>query len=295
MQRIQSVKKNWAAIVCLVMALGLSALPAMALDVPALTGRVNDNARMLSPATVNQLEAVLADLETSDGTQIVVATIASLEGEDLESFSIRLAEAWGIGEKGRDNGAILLIVQRERKIRIEVGYGLEGRLTDLISGQIIRNIITPQFKMGRFDQGVINGAGAMIATVRGEYQSTEQPPGSGGTRRRGSPGLIGLIAFIFLINTVGRLKRGAGVAAGGILAPIAGALFFSPGWMIILGLIPLGMLAGGVIGLLGGPLAFGHGISRTRGGIYGGGFGGGSGGFSGGGGGFGGGGASGGW
>lgn len=305
MQRNRFVPGHWLAAAGIVMALWLCTLTAMALEVPALTGRVNDHAHMLSPASVHQLEAVLADLEATDGTQIVVVTIESLEGDSLESFAIRMAESWGIGQKGHDNGAVLLIVQRERKIRIEVGYGLEGSLTDLISGRIIRNVIAPQFKMGRFDQGVVNGVAAMIAAVRGEYQATEHAPATGRPRSTGSPGLIGLIAFIFLINTVGRLKRGLGVVAGGILAPIAGALFFSPGWIIVLGLIPLGMLAGGVIGLIGGPLAFGHGISRTRsgfwggfggGGLGGGGFGGGGfGGFSGGGGGFGGGGASGGW
>jgi uncharacterized protein len=157
--------------------------------------------------------------------------------------------------------------------------------------------------MGQFDQGVVDGVGAMIGTVRGEYTAARPPASDSGRSGKSSPGFIGLLALIFLINAVGRLKRGLGVAAGGVLAPIAGALFFSPGWMILLGLIPLGMLAGLLVSLIGGPLAFSHGITHTRGGIWGsgrgGGFGGrsggGFGGFSGGGGGFGGGGASGGW
>ena len=278
----------------------LMAWPAAARDIPALKGRVNDYARMLSPATVNHLEAALADLETTDSTQIVVATIPSLEGDSLEDFSIRLAEKWGIGQADTDNGAILLIAKQERKIRIEVGYGLEGRLTDLMCGRIIRNVIGPEFRMGHFDQGVAAGVSAMIGTVRGEYQAADKRTSSGRRSNQGSPGLIGLLALFFLINMVGRIRRGLGVAAGGVLAPIAGAMFFNLGWIFVLGLIPVGMLAGLLIGLFGGPLSFGHSIARSRGrsrgGLWGGGFGGGGfGGFSGGGGGFGGGGASGGW
>ena len=293
-------KPGRIAVVLATVVLCLAAMPASALDVPALKGRVNDYAHMLNPSTAGQLESVLADLERTDSTQIVVATIETLDGDSLEDFSIRLAEQWQIGQQGTDNGAILLVVKKERKIRIETGYGLEGKLTDLMSGRIIHNVIAPQFKMGNFDQGIVNGVGAMIQTVRGEYQSTGQP--TTGTRRskKGSPGMVGLIAFLFLINMVGRLKRGLGVAAGGVLAPIAGALFFGPSLLFLLALIPIGMVGGLIISLFGGPLSFGHGVSRSHGGFFGGGgkggfSGGGFGGFSGGGGGFGGGGASGGW
>ena len=148
-----------------------------ALEVPPLEGRVNDYAHMLSPQTRAQLDSYLADLERTDGTQIVVLTVPSLQGDSMEDFSIHVAEKWGIGQKKNDNGAILLIAKNDRKIRIEVGYGLEGRLTDLMSGRIIRNVIAPQFKMGRFDQGVVDGVAAMVATVKGEYKAT-------GTRRR---------------------------------------------------------------------------------------------------------------
>ena len=126
-------------------------LPVAALDVPALQGRVNDYAGMLAPATERHLDAALQDLERSDSTQIVVLTIASLEGDSLEDFSIRVAEQWRIGHKGLDNGAILLIAKADRKLRIEVGYGLEGRLTDLMAGRIIANVIVPYFKNGQID------------------------------------------------------------------------------------------------------------------------------------------------
>jgi uncharacterized protein len=273
-----------------------------ALEVPRLQGRVNDYARLLSAPIARHLEAQLAELERTDSTQIVVLTIASLEGDSLEDFSIRVAEQWGIGQKGRDNGAILLIAKRDRKIRIEVGYGLEGKLTDLISGRIIRDIIGPQFKMGRFDQGVSDGVAAMIAAVRGEYAAT-QPSGQGGyhDRNGGSGGLFALLVFFFLLRMAGRIHRGLGAVVGGVIAPIAGLFFFRVGLLGALLLIPFGLLAGFLSGLFGSPLSHSHMRSRSRHttfwtGGFGGGFSsGGFGGFSGGGGGFGGGGSSGGW
>ena len=273
----------------------LSSQPGAALDVPALKGRVNDYAGILSPSTERQLDAALKDLEQTDSTQIVVLTLPSLEGENLEAFSIRVAEQWQIGQKDLDNGALLLIAIKERKLRIEVGYGLEGSLTDLAAGRIIRNVIVPRFKQGRFDQGVTDGVAAMIGVVRGEFtppqQTRRQPEGGGGFPR----GLFALFAFVFLINMLGRLRRGLGAAAGAIIAPVVGAVFFQAGLIWLLLLIPLGLVAGFLLSLMGGPLVFGHGGGRIGYWGGGGGFSSGGGGFSGGGGGFGGGGASGGW
>jgi uncharacterized protein len=267
-----------------------------ALEVPPLKGRVNDYAGMLSTATRQQLESSLRDLEQTDSTQIVVLTIPSLEGEVIEEFSIKVADQWKIGQKGFDNGAILLIAQKDRKLRIEVGYGLEGSLTDLMAGRIIRDVIVPQFKAGRFDQGVIDGVQAIIGVVRGEYQASERSPfGKGQKKKDSGPGFGGVIAFLFFISMLGRLRRPMGIAAGGILAPIAASLFFgfSPIWILLA--IPIGLLVGFILSHVGSPLIFGHGHHHHRhsGGGWFGGMGGG--GFSGGGGGFGGGGASGGW
>ena len=267
-----------------------------ALEVPALKGRVNDNAGMLSAATRQQLEDSLSRLEQTDSTQIVVLTIPSLEGAVLEKFSIKVAEEWKIGQKGLDNGAILLVAKNDRKLRIEVGYGLEGSLTDLMAGRIIRNVIVPQFKAGNFDQGIIDGVQAMIGVVRGEFKAPEKSRFARGPKKKDTtPGYGGLIAFVFFISMLGRLRRPMGIIAGGILAPIAASVFFnfSPIW--ILAAIPVGLLIGFVLSFLGSPLIFGHGHHHHRrtGGGWSGGFGGG--GFGGGGGGFGGGGASGGW
>ena len=266
-----------------------------ALDVPPLKGRVNDYAGMLSSYAEGQLDSLLRDLEKTDSTQLVVITIPSLEGEDLEGFSIKLAEQWKIGQKGLDNGAILLIAKGERKVRIEVGYGLEGTLTDLMAGRIIRNVIVPQFKAGNFDQGVLNGVQAMSGVVRGEYQAPEKIPSRRDRKGGTHPGIVGLFAFIFLISMLGRLRRFLGVAGGAVIVPLAAAFFFNFNFLWALLLIPVGAVAGLILGVIGPQLTFGHSHFR-RGGF--GGFGGGgfsSGGFSGGGGGFGGGGASGGW
>jgi len=277
---------------------------AAALEVPPLQGRVNDYAEMLSKSTVRQLDAVLADLERTDSTQIVVLTVPSLQGDSLEDFSIRVAEAWKIGRQEFDNGAILLIARDDRKIRIEVGYGLEGSLTDLTAGRIIRNVMVPRFRQGEFDQGVIDGVNAVVGVVRGEYSPPPQARRPAQSRDRFAPLFFSAVFFLSMVNVLGRLRRGIGAAAGGVLAPILGAIFLNLGLLSILLLVPIGALAGLFFGALGGPLSFGHGVGargRFGGGFYWGGgrrggfSSGGFGGFSGGGGGFGGGGASGGW
>jgi uncharacterized protein len=274
-------------------------LGAKALTVPPLQGRVNDYAKMLSPAAVQHLDRVLQDLETSDSTQIVVLTIPSLEGDSLEDFSIRVAEQWRIGQKNLDNGAILLIAKAERKLRIEVGYGLEGRLTDLMAGRIIANVIVPRFKDGQIDQGVLDGVQAMVGVVKGEFSASEAPSGNRGQGPRSDNGVFGLILAFFILNVLGRLRRSLGAVAGAVIVPIIGTAIFGFSMMLLAVLIPIGIVVGLLAGFMGPPLVFGHSGHRAgRGGFWmggGGGLGGGFGGFSGGGGGFGGGGASGGW
>ncbi len=268
---------------------------AVALDVPPLTGHINDTAGMLSQQSAADLEQQLVAFEASDSTQIVLLTIPSLEGAVLEEFSLQVAEKWGIGQQGKDNGALLLVSRDDRKMRIEVGYGLEGSLTDMTAGRIISRIIVPRFKEGKFDQGISDGIQAMMQAVKGEFTA---PPAS--TRQSDGSDPAGLLFLLFFVYSfVGRIfhsKKGIAAIAGGIVSPIVGALFFPVmGWWL-LSLIPVGIVGG----LFAASLSLG-GVSRGGGGFYmgGGGFGGSSGGFgggfSGGGGGFGGGGASGGW
>jgi uncharacterized protein len=263
-------------------------------DVPQLRGHVNDGGGRRSPRAAQQLEAALTDFEQTDSTQIVVLTIPTLAGENLEEYSIKVAEAWRIGQKGLDNGAIILLSQQERKIRIEVGRGLEGKLTDLMSGQIIRDIITPRLKAGDIDGGIRAGVASIMEVVRGEYQANTRDLTKS---KESAPPVLTLLLFLFVaIIFLGGISRFLGGIAGAVGLPVISSLTLSG-----LGLFFLGAL--GFIGFVGGmllPSIFSGGGRRGSwggpfiGGGSSGGFGG-SGGFSGGGGSFGGGGASGSW
>jgi uncharacterized protein len=276
---------------------------AFALEVPALRGRVNDYAGLLSRGTANQLELLLKDFEEKDSTQVVVLTVPSLEEDGLEDFSMRVAEQWKIGHKGLDNGAIVLISRADRKVRIEVGYGIEGRLTDLKAGRIIREVILPEFRAGRFDAGVVNGVQAIIDSVRGEFKAGDRRGASGLDPRTLSDAVPFLILFIFIVFSLGRVSRTLGTAGGGLLMPFLGHMAFAPGMGGLVALAGIGLIAGFVLSLMAGlaPAGSTRHYRRRSGGWGGGGFstGGGGfssgGGFSGGGGGFGGGGASGSW
>lgn len=286
------------SIVALLFALFLFTAPVFALDVPPLRAHVNDYAGMLSPGTVQELERRLTDFERSDSTQIVVLTIPTLADENLEEFSIKVAEAWRIGQKGVDNGVILLIAKQERRIRIEVGRGLEGKLTDLVSGRIIRGEISPRFKAGDIDGGIIAGVTAIMAVAKGEYTPLPRDLKHG---KKSAHPIFTLVIFLLVACVfLGSISRVLGGLAGAVGLPIIALLTF-PGIALII-LAVLGV-AGFLVGLL---LTFLFGGGGGGGGFFGGPFiggwggggGGGSGdggGFFGGGGDFGGGGASGDW
>lgn len=128
-----------------------------ALDVPALQGRVNDYANVISKNDEQQINEYLTNVENQTGIQIAVLTIPSLKGEDIAAYGVKVAEKWKLGQKGEDNGALLLVAMEERELRIEVGYGLEGLLTDAKCGLIIRNVIIPEFKDGDYSGGIKKG------------------------------------------------------------------------------------------------------------------------------------------
>jgi uncharacterized protein len=278
----------------------LSCIVAAAQDVPQLRAHVNDYAGMLSPATVQDLERKLADFERSDSTQIVVLTIPTLGGDSLEDYSIKVAEAWRVGQKGVDNGIILLIAQQERKIRIEVGRGLEGKLTDLLSGRIIRDQISPLFKTGDIDGGVTAGVAALMEVVRGEYKGSPQGGTRSHTGKSAHPIFTLAIFLMVAIIFLGSISRYLGGLAAGVGLPLI-AWYVFPGIALAMlaalgvGGFVLGLLLSFLFGSGGGGGGFSGGGPFIGGGFFGGGFGGGGGGFSGGGGDFGGGGASGDW
>ncbi|KAA0943412.1 MULTISPECIES: TPM domain-containing protein [unclassified Pseudomonas] len=139
-----------------------------ALTFPALTGRVVDSAQMIDLAVREQLTQQLQALEQTSGDQIVVVTVPDLQGVPIEDYGYQLGRHWGIGQKGKDNGALLIVARDERQLRIEVGYGLEGVLTDAQSWVIINQVIAPAFKTGNFSKGISDGVAAMLQVVGGD-------------------------------------------------------------------------------------------------------------------------------
>jgi uncharacterized protein len=148
--------------------LPLLATLAAALEVPALRGRVNDYANVMQPAQVQTLESQLAQLERDTGHQVAVLTVPTLDGDAIEDFSIHVAESWKIGKKGFDNGAILLVAVKDRKLRLEVGYGLEGVLPDAIAKRITSTIIVPYFRQQDYAGGIVAGIDAVAKAIRKE-------------------------------------------------------------------------------------------------------------------------------
>ena len=253
-----------AVLTVLVLAFPAGAAPKF----PALAGRVTDAANILPPETEAALTVRLEALETSTKTQLVVATVPDLQGYEIDEYGYQLGRTWGIGQKGANNGALLIVAPNERKVRIEVGYGLEGVLTDAVTSQIIRRNIIPSFKAGDMAGGVNSGADALIKLLelppeeRAKVAQAAAVSGDSG----GGPGagfIIWLIIIlIWVVLAISRRKRGLRAGPAVVWGP--------------------GMGGGG----------------GSSGGGWGGGFGGGGfggGGFGGGGGGFGGGGSSGSW
>jgi len=244
----------------------LTTVPARALDVPPLRARVNDYAAVIPADQVQALESQLAQLERDTGHQVAVLTVPTLDGEDIEGFSIRVAENWKIGKKGFDNGVILVVAVKDRKLRLEVGYGLEGVLPDLIAKRITSDYIVPKFRAGDFGGGIVAGIDAVQKVIRNE------PLPESARRQSEKPksdfNFIIILAIIFIVlafmNSASSSRGRSGI------------------WGT------RGRRGGGPPIIFGGPFG--------GGGFGGGGFGGGGGGgFSGGGGSFGGGGASGSW
>ena len=304
------MRRRWLAGLVAMAALLAAAVGAAALEVPYLGGRVNDLAGLLSDGSVSQLSAQLEALERETGAQVAVLTVPSLEGDPIEDFSLRVVGTWKLGGERADNGVLVLIARDERLVRIEVGYGLEGALTDVESGRIISGLMTPRFRSGDFDGGVGAAVDAIAAKVRGEPVAL--PEGRSGALGNGPSGPLTLIlAVLFGLPFVNAALATRG-PAGWILYLMLAPFFF------VVPTVLAGPLAGGIAALawlvlfpilravwpkasrfpdrrsMGGrggipPFWAGGGSWRGGGGSFGGG------GFSGGGGSFGGGGATGGW
>ncbi len=291
--------RRWPRL-CLLLAMALLS-PALlhATDaVPKLTRHVTDLTGTLTAQQVDQLDAQLVALEKAKGSQLTVLMVDSTAGQDIESYSLAVAEANKVGRKGTDDGVLLLVAKNERRVRIEVGYGLEGAIPDAATARIIREYIAPKFRGNDYFGGISDAVGALTQLINGEALP---PPVQGNSADEHSgPGLqnglmIGVFVALFLRSMLGR-------ATPWVRAPLGALLVGGLLWLLIsMGAGIIGALVGGALMLLpggGGRSIGGGGWGGFGGGGWGGGSGGGGfggGGFSGGGGSFGGGGSSGSW
>ena len=215
----------WIATLAFCVLFGLASLAA---NFPPLTGRVVDLAGILPTSAVADLEAKLADLESKSGIQLVVATVTSLDGQEIEPYANELFRTWKLGDKTRNNGVLLLVAPNQKRVRIEVGYGLEGTLTDALSKVIITNAIAPRFKAGDFAGGITRGVDDIIIVLTTDSSEWQQRPSLRVDREPASApvnwlvivviiGVIGLMivspAFRWLV--IGMLMSGRGGGSGG--------------------------------------------------------------------------------
>lgn len=190
------------------------------LSFPELSGRVVDKAGLLDPRNIQNLSAQLDAHENASSNQIVVAILKDLQGYSIEEFGYQLGRHWKIGQQYKDNGALLLFAIEERKVRIEVGYGLEGQLTDAISANIIHQIILPTFRKGQFDSGIKNGVTAMIEAVGGQYKMRQAKS----RKQRNTSSLSWLFILPWIgFSVLGGRRRGLGssLIAGGIIGGLS--------------------------------------------------------------------------
>lgn len=260
-----------SAFLCVLITLVLAAGTALAaLQFPALTGRVVDEAGLLSEAERQSLSEALKAHEDATGNQVVVVTLKSLQGTTIDDYGYQLGRAWGIGRQGKNDGALLIVAPAEKKVRIEVGYGLEGILTDAASRLIIERIMLPSFRSGQFGPGIVAGTGAILKMLAGEAEPLPKQPARNERETSSLVPLLMLGVFFVLVWLAHRNRGGGGPGAG------AGGSAIGRGY---------GRRGGRMVP----PIIIGGG------GLGGGWGGGGGGGFGGGGGSFGGGGASGDW
>jgi uncharacterized protein len=248
-----------------------------ALEVPTLTRRVTDQARVLG-GDVERLEQKLLAYEQATGHQFAVLTVDTLDGEVLEQYAIKVAEAWRLGDARRDDGLLLLLAMKERQLRVEVGYGLEGAVTDAQAARVIRDVMVPQLQAGSPARAVDAGLDALMALAKGEAVGAAPPA----VRRlqdalRGVGNVVLLLLALVLYFLGWKLRAALGAVVGAVWGAVA---FHSVGAFLV------GLVGGALLGIV---------LPYLRGGHHHGGRSGGGGGFGGGGGGFGGGGASGRW
>jgi len=201
---------------------------------PALTGRVVDDAHILSPQVQAELTQQLGDLQQKTSRQLIVVTVPSLQGYDIADYGVQLGRAWGVGQKQINNGALFIVAPSEHKVRVEVGYGLEGVLTDALSSVIIQREVLPRFRQDDMQGGVVAGTQALVQQLGLDTSTAEQRAAQAeqqqadqtrayGHRRGGNP-LAGLIVFVVLFFVIGGVLRGGGGLGGFLGGMFLGSL-----------------------------------------------------------------------
>ena len=189
-------------------ALAFLTLPAFAAaQFPALSGRVVDDAHILNADTIQQLTTVLSAHEQRAGEQVVVVTVPDLQGKEIEDYGYQLGRAWGIGQKGKNNGALIIVAPTERKTRIEVGYGLEGKLTDAATATIISRLMLPAFRNGDYNDGVLKGTQGVLNAL-GDPGDDADTTASVADTQQDAPSLLHYLPIIFfLLFILSRFSR----------------------------------------------------------------------------------------
>lgn len=221
----------WRWLILVVAACTVWAVPGRAeLAIPKLTQRVTDQANLLSPEAARKLEQNLTEYERATGHQFALLTVNSLEGTPIEDYSIRVAEAWRLGDAKRDDGLMLIVAKADRKMRIEVGYGLEGAVPDALAARIIRHQLTPAFRQGNFEAGIVQAFDTLMKAAEGESVRVGPPPERDG--ERGPARLTSLLPVLFwiallgigVLSGLGRRRRG-GFFIGGFGGGFGGGGF----------------------------------------------------------------------
>lgn len=190
-------------------------------EFPALTGRVVDQVGLLSSTVHDELEKLLARHETETSNQVVVLTLLSLQGYDITDYGYQLGRYWKVGQKEHNNGVILIVAPKERRVRIEVGYGLEGSLTDALSNNIIQTQILPHFRQKKYETGIVAGAQAILAAITGSYEPKERS----GEKSIAPAFVFLLLMLLFLLMVYLQDRRGYPQRS----ANIDGFIYFPPG------------------------------------------------------------------
>lgn len=236
--------RGWGEfLLVLFIVLAVTAVSALAqsLTFPALTGRVVDEAGILDASARAALEKISADLEAKSSDQLVVVTLKSLQGTSIEDYGYQLGRHWQIGQKDKNNGVLLIVAPNERKVRIEVGYGVEGTLTDLISNFIIQNSILPRFRAGDFQGGINRGAQDVVQVLTGDAEEYKQRAAKANATQEIDPiemifiAFFVLMAIMIILNVLADMRRpGGGVPAGRVRRTRdwtnSGPVIIGPGW-----------------------------------------------------------------